>query len=168
MITNLFLSLFLLILSGFFFAESETILMYQSNHSWKPKPWFPEWPWYVEQNYLYQQLVTFFAVGNINSMSFSHFSFAKFFSKIFNFIFKKKSPEKINEEDFFNFSLLQNFILFLLKYPFAFIKSGFHFTKSFAIVLFIISIHLLALPLFLSIFVGYLIFGLGFNIGYHN
>jgi len=65
-------------------------------------------------------------------------------------------------------NFLKKILLFLLKYPFSFFKSGFHFCKSTSIVLFIISINLLDFPLMHSILLSYFIYGIGFNSGYHT
>lgn len=56
----------------------------------------------------------------------------------------------------------------IMKCPLAMFKSGFHFTKSLGIILFIIGISLLGLPMFYNVVLGYVVLGIGFNIGYHT
>jgi hypothetical protein len=59
-------------------------------------------------------------------------------------------------------------IRWLMRYPLSFLKDGFHFTKSFGIVLFIAGISLLGLPIVYNVLIAYIILGIGFNIGYHT
>jgi len=46
----------LILLSGFLAGESENILMYQFNPKWR-KPLFPNWEWYVSNNWKYDNAI---------------------------------------------------------------------------------------------------------------
>lgn len=115
MFSELTIGLVLILISGFLSGESENILMYQFNPRWR-KPLFPNWEWYVSNNWKYDNAI----------------------------------------------------VQWLMRYPLSFLKDGYHFTKSLGIVLFIIGISLLGLPIWINVLVGYIILGIGFNIGYHT
>jgi len=59
-------------------------------------------------------------------------------------------------------------IQFLMRYPFAFLKSGFHFVKSLAIVLFIIGLYFVQIQSWeVHLLINYIVFSIGFNIRMH-
>ena len=60
------------------------------------------------------------------------------------------------------------FLCFLWKYPFAAFKDGFHATKTVAILLFILGLSFLHFSVIEQIVIAYIIFGVGFDVGYHT
>lgn len=60
------------------------------------------------------------------------------------------------------------FVQWLMRYPLSFLKDGFHFLKSLSLVLLTVGVVLLQLDLFYSVLFAYVLFGIGFNFGYHK
>lgn len=66
-----------------------------------------------------------------------------------------------------NWKYDNKYIQFLMRYPFSFLKDGFHFTKTLGIVLLIAGLYFLNFGLIENILLAYIVYGIGFNIGYH-
>jgi len=67
-----------------------------------------------------------------------------------------------------NWLYSSDFVQFLMRYPFAFLKDGFHSVKSLAIVLFIIGLYFVQIESWeVHLLINYVVFSIGFNIRMH-